>query len=100
MSGSSLFRGSLPEQYRPATWSEVVGQDKTVQRIQALAKRGLSGRAFWISGQSGTGKSSIAKLLAAEVADDFCTQELDAGALTVSRLRELEEEMNIRGWGK
>ncbi len=40
MADASLFRGPLVEQYRPGTWSEVVGQDKVVQRIQALAKHG------------------------------------------------------------
>jgi len=48
----------LTEQYRPTMWSEVVGQDKIVSRIQALAKRGLTGRAYWLSGQSGTGKTT------------------------------------------
>src|SRR5712692_2595650 len=100
MAESSLFRGPLTEQYRPKAWSEVVGQDKVVQRIQALAKRGLAGRAYWISGQSGTGKTTIARLIAAEVADDFLIQEVDAASLTVSALRELEREMQVRGWGK
>ena len=43
----------LHEQYRPTKWSDVVGQDKIVARIQALAKRGLAGRAFWLSGPVG-----------------------------------------------
>src|SRR5215475_10760342 len=90
----------LTEKYRPTTWAVVVGQDKVVQRIQALAKRGLAGRAYWISGQSGTGKTTIARLIAAEVADEFLIQEVDAASLTVSALRDLEREMNIIGWGK
>ena len=61
MADSTLFRGPLTEQYRPQAWADVVGQDKIVQRIQALAKRGLAGRAYWISGQSGTGKTTIAR---------------------------------------
>jgi DNA polymerase III subunit gamma/tau len=100
MAESTLFRGPLTEQYRPQTWSDVVGQDKIVQRIQALAKRGLAGRAYWISGQSGTGKTTIARLIAAEVADEFLIQEVDAAGLTVAQLRELEREMQVRGWGK
>src|SRR5947209_3354336 len=83
----------ITEQYRPQTWSEVVGQDKIVERVRKLAKRGLAGRAYWISGQSGTGKTTIARLIASEVADGFCIQEVDAAALTVAHLRELEREM-------
>jgi len=89
----------LHEKYRPRSFGEVIGQEKIVNRIQALAKRGLAGRSYWLSGQSGTGKSSIGKLIAAEVADEFSTQELDAAALTVADLQQLERDMNVRGWG-
>ena len=89
----------LTEQYRPKTWSDVVGQDKALARIRALAKRGLSGRAFWITGQSGTGKTTIARLIAAEAADPFCTVEIDAGELTIGRLREIERGMHMYGFG-
>ena len=99
MADSSVPR-LLTEQYRPRTWEDVAGQDKAVQRVLALRKRGLAGRAFWISGASGTGKTTIAKLIASEVADDICIQEVDANALTVAQLRELEREMSVRGWGE
>ena len=56
----------LYEQYRPTTWAEIVGQDKVIARIEHLRLRGLAGRAYWIAGQSGTGKTTIARLLASE----------------------------------
>lgn len=91
----------LSDKYRPKQWSDVVGQDKIVARLQALAARGgLAGRAYWLSGQSGTGKTTIARLIAAEVADPFLITELDAGALTVSDLQALEREMAAYGWGE
>ena len=91
----------LSDKYRPKQWSDVVGQDKIVSRLQALAARGgLAGRAYWLSGQSGTGKTTIARLIAAEVADPFLITELDAGALTVSDLQALEREMAAYGWGE
>ena len=86
----------LHEQYRPTQWSDVVGQDKIVARIQALAKRGLPGRAFWLSGQSGTGKTTIARLIAGEVADEFGIEEIDAGDLTLDRLRDIERTQWMR----
>ena len=39
-----------------------------------------AGRATGSPVESGTGKTTIARLLAAEVADDFSTQEVDASA--------------------
>lgn len=91
----------LADKYRPNQWSDVVGQDKAVTRLKALAARGgLTGRAFWLSGQSGTGKTTIARLIASEVADPFFVTELDAGALTVSDLQQLEREMSVYGWGE
>jgi DNA polymerase III gamma/tau subunit len=92
----------LFEQYRPRVWSDVVGQDKALRKIEILRRRGLAGRAYWISGQSGTGKTTIARLIASEVAEDdqFCIAEIDATTCTPTRLQELEYDMFYKGWGK
>ena len=90
----------LYETHRPKRWSDVVGQQKAVSRLQRLAERGLAGRAFWISGASGVGKTTIGRLIAAEVADDQFIVELDASDLTPARLRDLEHVMALYGTGK
>jgi replication-associated recombination protein RarA len=90
----------LHEEYRPKTWSDVVGQDKALARIAKLRERGIGGRAFWVNGQSGTGKSSICRLLAAEIADEWSTEEVDAENLSASRVAELERMSNCRAIGK
>lgn len=89
----------LHEQYRPKSWNEVVGQTKCVERIEAIRARGLAGKAYWIAGQSGTGKTTIARLLAAEIADEWSIDELDASDATVSRLKDLEQSLQLRGLG-
>jgi DNA polymerase III gamma/tau subunit len=86
----------LHEQYRPMTWSDVVGQEKAIAKIEVLRHRGLAGRAFWISGQSGTGKTTIARLIAAEVADELNIEEMDAGDLIAERIREIDRSQ----WSK
>lgn len=90
----------LTEKYRPSAWSDVAGQDKVVAKCKALIARGLGGRAVWIAGQSGTGKTTIARLLAAEVADADFIEEVDASTLTVAQLRSIESDMHFRAWGK
>jgi replication-associated recombination protein RarA len=96
---NTLFgRAPLVERYRPATWAEVVGQERVVGRIRQLAERGaLAGRAYFLSGQSGTGKTTIARLIAGEVAGPWDVEEMDAGALTESGLRDLERTLSLRG---
>ncbi len=96
----AITRGALHEQYRPRDWSDVVGQEKALAKIATIRRRGLAGRAYWISGQSGTGKTTIARLLAAEVADDWCIEEVDAESLTPGRVQELERQSNSRALGK
>ncbi len=90
----------LTEKYRPTTWKEVVGQDKTVKRIGILRERNLAGRAFWVSGQSGTGKTTIARLIAAEIADEFAIDEIDAAECTPKRIADIERSCRCRTFGK
>ena len=80
----------LYEQYRPKSFDEVVGQDKVIRKIAALRRRGLSGRVFWIAGSSGTGKTTIARLIASEVADPISTLEIDANKLNAAMLDDIE----------
>lgn len=90
----------LHEQFRPGNWSEVVGQDEIIQQVMSIKSRsGIGGRAWWIQGKSGTGKTTIAKLIAAEIADLFFTQELDAETLTVSDLTQIDKDMRLYGGG-
>jgi len=90
----------LCEEHRPTTWADVIGQDKIVKRIDSLRRRGLGGRAYWLSGQSGTGKTTIAYLIANEVASDWNQEEFDGSKLTSSRLDEIEERFRYRPLGR
>ena len=62
--------GELHERYRPQKWSGVVGQDAAISAIQEALKDGWGGRAWWIVGETGTGCTTIAWLLAKEQADE------------------------------
>jgi len=90
----------LYEQYRPQAWADFLGQDKAVAKVAVLRKRGLAGRAFWVSGSSGVGKTTLAMLIANEIADPFFIDELDAGACNASTLRNWENSSHLGAWGK
>lgn len=80
----------LTEQYRPRRWEDVVGQDKAVSKIQALRRRGLGGRAYLITGKSGTGKTTIARLLAREVASELAIVEVNARDVDLAFVERME----------
>ncbi len=88
----------LCERYRPQGLDGVVGQGKAVKTLQRLGD--LAGRAYWISGQSGTGKTTIARIMAESVASEWCVEEADASELTPARIRELERGSAALGLGK
>ena len=90
----------LYERYRPRSWDEVVGQDEALARLENLRKRsGLAGRAFWLSGPSGTGKSTIARLIAQEIADPLNIDEIDASGLLVPHVQDIERRSHCYGIG-
>lgn len=92
---------ALYERYRPQVWSEVVGQEKALSLIDRLRQRGsLTGRAFWITGNSGTGKTTIARLIADEVAGPLGVTELASGDLTPQRVYDLARGLKVVGLEK
>src|SRR3954462_9119917 len=91
----------LFERYRPAVWSEVIGQEKIVRRLMLMRDRGgLSGRAYWLSGPSGAGKTSIARLIASEVADAMNIDEIDATGLSAAAVQDIERSSRLYGMGE
>ena len=90
----------LYEQYRPRTWDDVVGQQKAVDRLKAIEQRsGFGGRAYWISGGSGQGKTTVARLIAGSLAADYATFEMDASQVTPADVRDWERQFRGRPIG-
>lgn len=83
----------LTEQYRPKGLDEIVGQDKAVKVCHRLTQRGIGGRAFWISGASGTGKTTLARIIARSMADQLNVEEIDGGELTVPKVDEIKGKL-------
>jgi len=57
----------LYRKYRPKTFKEIVGQEHIVQTLTNALKMGRVAHAYLFSGPRGTGKTSIARLLAKAV---------------------------------
>ena len=53
----------LYEKYRPKTLEEVVGQENAKKQIEIALRSGWGGKAYWISGASGTGKTTLTRIL-------------------------------------
>lgn len=60
----------LADKYKPRTWDDVLGQPKAVKIMRRMAENGIGGRAYFLSGKSGTGKNSIADVAAHSFAHD------------------------------
>lgn len=92
----------LYEKHRPSRWEDVVGQDKAIARLRALIDRaGAGGRAFFLSGQSGTGKTTLARIIAGTVADPFFVREYDsADQLSPAELDSIDSTSRLSAWGK
>ncbi|HRY31315.1 MAG TPA: DNA polymerase III subunit gamma/tau [Candidatus Paceibacterota bacterium] len=58
---------ALYTKYRPQKFSEVIGQDHVVDVLKAALKQGKVAHAYLFSGSRGTGKTSVARILASEI---------------------------------
>ena len=88
---------SLYEKYRPNNFSEVVGHRKAIKRLLCTERTvGIRGQVFWLTGESGVGKTTIARIIAGFTADDFTTEEIDAQDLGIDQIREWERKAQSR----
>lgn len=91
----------LFERYRPAKLADVIGQPKACAKLAALRERngGFGGRAYWIAGGSGNGKTTLARIIAHETAGAFGTIEYDsADDVTAAELDQIRDAMPMFGF--
>jgi len=91
----------LYEKHRPTTLDAVLGQERAVTRLRRMIDTGIGGRAFWVSGMSGIGKTTLARIIAASIADDFFVTEYDsADDFTARECNRLIDGMHLTALGK
>ncbi len=82
--------------YRPKSFKDVIGQEHIVSVLESAVKLGNISHAYLFSGNRGTGKTSVARILSKEIgtsANDL--YEMDAASQTqVDNMRELTESVH------
>jgi DNA polymerase-3 subunit gamma/tau len=110
---------ALYRKWRPSTWTDVIGQAHVVDSLRNAVAAGRMGHAYLFAGPRGTGKTSVARLLAkaanclnedpAQRPDDSCEHciavqngsfldliEIDAASNTsVEDVRDLRDKINF-----
>ncbi|MEK7069501.1 MAG: DNA polymerase III subunit gamma/tau [Patescibacteria group bacterium] len=92
MSKTVLYR-----KYRPQSFDEVLGQDHIVSVLKNAVKTGRISHAYLFSGSRGTGKTSLARILAKEAGcSDVDLIEIDAASSRgIDEIRALREAVRF-----
>ena len=95
----SAARAALYRKYRPTNLDEVIGQPQVTDILKSVAKSRDFSHAYLLTGQRGTGKTSVARILAHLInqtsynSDDIDIIEIDAASRgSVDDARELREK--------
>ena len=95
----SAARAALYRKYRPTNLDEVIGQPQVTEILKSVAKSRDFSHAYLLTGQRGTGKTSVARILAHLInqtsynSDDIDIIEIDAASRgSVDDARELREK--------
>lgn len=78
--------------YRPRLWEQVIGQDHIVKVLKESIKLGKISHAYLFSGSRGTGKTSVARILAR----DLGTAEEDIYEIDAASKRKIEDMRELR----
>ena len=87
--GPSLYR-----RHRPRTFADVVGQEHVVRTLRNAVEQGKVHHAYLFVGSRGTGKTSMAKILAACL---NCEQRADGRALRALRVVRRDRQRDLAG---
>ena len=87
---------ALYRKYRPEIWGEVIGQDHIVKAIGGALEAGKVSHAYLLCGPRGTGKTTIARIIARELGSSVNDiYELDAASNRgIDDVRSIRESVN------
>ncbi len=92
---------TLYEKHRPRKLAEIIGQSGAVESFQRLIERGTIAGAYWILGESGTGKTTIARALCNELGiGDMDLFQVGGADCDVEYVRSLQSTFGLSTWGE
>lgn len=92
----------LQLKYRPKSWGEVIGHDAVIKSLEASFSKSTVPHTYLFIGESGVGKTTLARLLAKQFnCDPVNIIEVDAATTTgVDDMRALTESTSYQGFGE
>ena len=94
-----IMSQALYRKYRSKTLDELVGQDHIVNALRASIKNGKISHAYLLTGPRGTGKTSVARILAHDINGiqyDESTTNLDIIEIDAASNRRIDEIRDLR----
>ncbi len=87
---------ALYRKYRPENWDDVLGQEHIVKVLQGALKLGNISHSYLFFGSRGTGKTTVARIIARELGtSNEDTFEIDAASNRgIDNMRELRESIS------
>ena len=93
----------LHVKYRPEDFSDMIGQDAVVSSVRNLMDQDRVPKAFLFYGNSGTGKTTICRIIAKELGavEPSNLVEIDGATFTgIDAMREIADSLRYRALGK
>ena len=88
---------AIYEKLRPQSLDQFIGYSDQIANLDNMKDiLGWSGQVFWISGMSGTGKTTLARIIANEVSSGIDIDEMDGQDLTVDRIRGIIKQAHYK----